>query len=87
MDIQGIAPDLLSIAQVKRAYASKLFGSRNVVACGVGFKETGGTFTDAISMNDKGVMVTAKTPTLPKDLAQRSDLSQKPRESSEPRGS
>jgi N-methylhydantoinase A len=32
--------------------------------------DTGGTFTDAISVNDKGIMVTAKTPTMPKDLAQ-----------------
>ena len=32
--------------------------------------DTGGTFTDAISVNDRGIMVTAKTPTMPKDLAQ-----------------
>lgn len=31
--------------------------------------DTGGTFTDAISVDEKGVMVTVKTPTLPKDLA------------------
>ena len=32
--------------------------------------DTGGTFTDAISIDEKGVMVTAKTPTTPKDLVQ-----------------
>jgi N-methylhydantoinase A len=32
--------------------------------------DTGGTFTDAISVDEKGRMVTAKTPTVPKDLAQ-----------------
>src|SRR5512143_2911868 len=32
--------------------------------------DTGGTFTDAISVDEKGIMVTAKTPTLPHDLAQ-----------------
>lgn len=32
--------------------------------------DTGGTFTDAISVDQKGVRVTAKTPTIPKDFAQ-----------------
>ena len=32
--------------------------------------DTGGTFTDGISVDDKGNLVTAKTPTIPKDLAQ-----------------
>ncbi|MBN1580576.1 MAG: hypothetical protein JXA89_07720 [Anaerolineae bacterium] len=45
-----MTPDLISIAQVKRAYASKLFGSKNVVACGIGFKETGGKLTDELCM-------------------------------------
>ena len=31
--------------------------------------DTGGTFTDGISVDDKGNLVTAKTPTIPKDLA------------------
>ena len=31
--------------------------------------DTGGTFTDAISVNDNGMMVTTKTPTMPRDLA------------------
>ncbi len=43
---QGMMPELVSIAEVKRLHTSKLFGSKNVVACGVGFKETGGKLTD-----------------------------------------
>jgi hypothetical protein len=46
MDILGVTPDLISIAQIKRAHAAKLLDSKNVVACGVGFKETDGRFTD-----------------------------------------
>ena len=46
MNIQDVAPDLLSIVRAKRAYTSRLLNSKNVVACGVGFKETEGTFTD-----------------------------------------
>jgi N-methylhydantoinase A/oxoprolinase/acetone carboxylase beta subunit len=30
--------------------------------------DTGGTFTDAISVDEKSSMVITKTPTLPKDL-------------------
>jgi N-methylhydantoinase A len=41
--------------------------------CAMSFRiaiDTGGTFTDAISVDEKGVMVTSKTPTMPKNLAQ-----------------
>ena len=30
--------------------------------------DTGGTFTDAISVDEKGNVITAKAPTTPKDL-------------------
>ncbi|MBN1934217.1 MAG: hypothetical protein JW934_06115 [Anaerolineae bacterium] len=61
-------PDLISIARVKQRYLTELFQSRNVVACGVGLKETDGVLTD------EPCIVVSVSQKLPKSQLSAADL-------------
>lgn len=60
--------DLAPIAQVKRAHASTLLTSSNVVACGIGFKETAGEWSE------EPCVVVSVTKKLPKAQLTAKDL-------------
>lgn len=68
MLIPGLIPDLISIARVKQRYLPNLFQSKNVVACGVGLKETGGVLTD------EPCIVVSVSQKLPKSQLTAADL-------------
>jgi len=68
MLLYEMIPDLISLSRVKQQYLTRLFQSKNVVACGIGFKETDGVLTN------EPCIVVSVSKKLPKSQLAEEDL-------------